>query len=91
MEPTAALLVHSRMEQAVSTHTLETTLSRLRDEYRQVKAGLAASHAVPPHRLKGLRIRLRTFLDEHRREMPRGDAAALRALIDEVDHTLARL
>lgn len=80
------------MEQAVSAQVLETTISRFRDEYRRVKAGLAASsHAVPPHRLKGLRIRLRIFLDEHRRDLPRGDAAALRALIAEVDHTLAGL
>lgn len=65
-------------------------LSRLRDEYRRAKAGLAAAR-VPPHQLRGLRIRLRIFLDEHRRLLARDEAAAVRALIDEVDHTIARL
>lgn len=79
------------MDQIAYAQSLETTLSRFRDEYRRVKAGLAASSQVPPHRLRGLRIRLRTFLDEHRRELPRDEAAALRALIEDVDHTLAKL
>ncbi len=79
------------MDPAVVSQSLDATLSRFREEYRRVKAGLDASHTVPPHRLKGLRIRLRTFLDEHRRVLPRDEAAALRALIEEVDHTIAGL
>ena len=71
--------------------SLETNVSRLRDEYRRIKAGLAASRAVPPHRLMALRIRVRTFLDEHRRVLARDEAAALRALIEDVDHTISRL
>jgi len=69
----------------------EAALSRFREEYRRVRAALAATRMVPPNQLRGLRIRLRIFLDEHRRALARDEAAALRALIDEVDHTIAGL
>ena len=69
----------------------ETALTRFRDEYRRVKAGLAARPAAPPNQLRGLRIRLRIFLDEHRLALARDEAAAVRALIDEVDHIIAGL
>ncbi len=71
--------------------TRETALTRFRDEYRRAKAGLAARPAAPPNQLRGLRIRLRIFLDEHRLALARDEAAAVRALIDEVDHTIAGL
>lgn len=91
MEPTASPAVYRTMDPAVSAQSLETAVARFREEYRIVKAGLAAARAVPPHRLRALRIRLRTFLDQHRRALPRGEAAALRSLIDDVDHTIAGL
>jgi len=69
----------------------ETALTRFRDEYRRVKAGLATKPAAPPNQLRGLRIRLRIFLDEHRLALARDEAAAVRALIDEVDHIIAGL
>ncbi|MBV8535101.1 MAG: hypothetical protein JO128_05880 [Alphaproteobacteria bacterium] len=75
----------------IDTQMREAALSRFRDEYRRVKAGLAARPAAPPNQLRGLRIRLRIFLDEHRRALARDEAAALRALIDEVDHTISEL
>lgn len=74
------------MDPTFSPTPLETALTQLREEYRRAKA-----RPVPPHRLKGLRIRLRTFLDAHRRALPRNEAAALRAIIEDVDHTLAGL
>jgi hypothetical protein len=75
----------------VDAHTREAALSRLRDEYRRVKAGLAATRMASPDQLRGLRIRLRIFLDEHRRGLAHDEAVAVRALIDDVDHTIARL
>ena len=79
------------MVQMINAQAREATVSRFRDEYRRVKAGLLAADVMPSHRLRGLRIRLRIFLDEHRRALPRDEAAALRALIDDVDHMIARL
>lgn len=74
------------MVRVISAPPLEAALTQLRDEYRRAKA-----HGGPPHRLRALRIRLRTFLDEYRRVLPRNDAAGLRALIEDADHTLAEL
>jgi hypothetical protein len=74
------------MDRAISAPPLEAALTQLREEYRRAKAD-----GVPPHRLRGLRIRLRTFLDEYRRVLPRAEAAGLRAIIEDVDHTLAGL
>ena len=79
------------MVQLIDAQTREAAVSRFREEYRRVKAGLATADVTPSHRLRGLRIRLRIFLDENRRALPRDEAAALRALIDDVDHTIARL
>jgi len=69
----------------------DAALSRFRDEYRRVKESLAARRRGPPHQLRGLRIRLRIFLDQNRRALARDEAVAVRALIDEVDHTIAGL
>lgn len=74
------------MDRVVSAAPLEAALTQLREEYQRAKA-----QRVSPDRLRGLRIRLRTFLDEYRRVLPRNDAADLRALIEDADHTLAGL
>jgi len=74
------------MDQIPSAPPLVAALTQLREEYRRAK-----TNGIPPHQLRGLRIRLRTFLDEHRRALPRNEAAGLRALIEDVDHTLAGL
>lgn len=79
------------MDEAVRSQSLETTVARLHEESRRAKAVLAAASDIAPHRLRALRIRLRTFLDGHRRVLPRGEAVALRALIDDVDRALERL
>ena len=79
------------MVQAIHAQAREAAVSRFREEYRRVKTGMAAANMEPSHRLRGLRIRLRIFLDENRRALPRDEAAALRAMIDDVDHAIARL
>ncbi|HTP83016.1 MAG TPA: hypothetical protein VMQ11_08730 [Alphaproteobacteria bacterium] len=75
----------------MDTQMRGAALSRFRDEFRRVRAGLAARPTAPPNQLRGLRIRLRIFLDEHRRALARDEAAAVRALMEEVDHTIAKL
>jgi hypothetical protein len=89
MEPKDGLAVYPRMATIAAQQMREAALSRFRDEYRRAKAGLAAGPMAPPNQLRGLRIRLRIFLDEHRRTLARDEAVAVRALIDEVDHTIA--
>ena len=89
-EPKAGAVVYRGMPQLIDTQARHAAVSRFREEYQRVKAGLASTD-MPSHRLRGLRIRLRIFLDEHRRALPRDEAAALRALIEDVDHTIARL
>ncbi len=78
-----------RMAGIIEAQTREAALSRFREEYRRAKADLAATRRAPPNQLRGLRIRLRIFLDEHRRALARDEAAAVRALIDDLDHTIA--
>ncbi|HTY66861.1 MAG TPA: hypothetical protein VMH36_09430 [Alphaproteobacteria bacterium] len=91
VEPNLRPAVYRRMVAIIDPQMRETALTRFRDEYRRVKARLAARPAAPPNELRGLRIRLRIFLDEHRLALARDEAAAVRALIDEVDHIIAGL
>lgn len=66
-------------------------LAKLKEEI--VRAGLAAPGPrlmmVRPDRLRALRIKLRTFLDRHRRALPRAEAAGLRTWIERVDRAVA--
>jgi hypothetical protein len=66
-------------------------LAKLKEEIE--RAGLGAlgprPRLVPPDRLRALRIKLRIFLDRHRRALPRAEAAGLRTWIEQVDRAVA--
>jgi len=65
-------------------------LDRLKAAMRHARLAMAASpRGVPPERLKALRIRLRIFLDTHRRTLARADAAELRSAIEHLDRVTA--
>ena len=66
-------------------------LAKLKEEIE--RAGLGAPSPRPrmvrPDRLRALRIRLRTFLDRHRRSLPHAAAVGLRTWIERVDRAVA--
>ncbi len=65
-------------------------LAKLKEEIE--RAGLAAPvmpRMMRPDRLRALRIRLRTFLDRYRRDLPRAEAAGVRTWIERVDRAVA--
>jgi len=65
-------------------------LDRLKSAIRHARLAVAASpRGVAPERLKALRIRLRIFLDAHRRTLARADAAELRRAIEHLDRMTA--
>lgn len=68
-------------------------LAKLKDQIRRLVPGRTrdAVRGGPPERLKALRIRLRTFLDAHRRTLPHSDAVALRTWIEDIDRILPAL
>lgn len=69
-------------------------LARLKDDIRRVQAGAVVGRnqvggAVPSSGLRGLRIRIRTFLDQHRLTLPRPTALELRRMLQELDQAIA--
>lgn len=66
-------------------------LAKLKEEIQRTGLGIPGSRIamMRPDRLRALRIRLRTFLDRHRRALPRAEAAGLRTWIEHVDRAVA--
>jgi hypothetical protein len=68
----------------------------LKDDIQRVETGAAvgrnrAGGSVPSSELRGLRIRIRTFLDQYRLALPREEALELRRMIQELDQAIAVL
>lgn len=66
-------------------------LAKLKEEIQRTGLGSSGPRItmMRPDRLRALRIRLRTFLDRHRRALPRAEAAGLRTWIERVDRAVA--
>jgi hypothetical protein len=64
-------------------------LAKLKEEIQRTGLGSPRIATVRPDRLRALRIRLRTFLDRHRRALPHAEAAGLRTWIEHVDRAVA--
>jgi hypothetical protein len=64
-----------------------TQLDELKQEIGALR--VAPRARLRHERLKGLRIRARTFLDEHRRSLPHDDAIALRRGLEQIDRLIA--
>ena len=64
------------------------------EELDRLKAEIRHIHDDPEGRttsvaqIKGLRIRVRTFLDEHRRALPREEALKLRQMLQDLDQII---
>ncbi len=71
----------------------DAELAQLKAELGRLTNGHAADVPAPQRavRIRGLRIRLRTFLDRNRRDLPRGEATDLRLTLERLDKILADL
>jgi hypothetical protein len=81
------------MQQRQASLRTDAELAQLKAELGRL-TGLQASVQPAPvraARMRGLRIRLRTFLDGHRRALPRSDATDLRLTLERLDKILAEL
>lgn len=67
-----------------------SSVEELKDACQSVLLRVRGGSASPAA-LRGLQIRARIFLDEHRRTLTREDAATLRRSIEEMDQLLRAL
>ncbi len=76
-------------------HRIDGGVAQWRARLEHAEAALRGRfgpvHHLAAARIKGLRIQARTFLDEHRRELSREDAADLRTRIEDLDRLLTTL
>jgi hypothetical protein len=68
---------------------MEQEFEKLKTELDRLSGITPGARAIPPTRLKALRIRARTFLDANRRALPRHLAADLRGCIERLDRAIS--
>jgi hypothetical protein len=89
-------MLKAEMKSEARAASLTADLTRLKEDIQRVCAGPATGGnrfggSVPTAELKGLRIRIRTFLDQYRLALPREEALELRRMMQELDQAIAVL